>query len=405
MSMRHVGIVLRKELRDMFRDRKAIVSSLLVPIVLMPLLFFVMGLFMNNIDAADENIVIALTHNAAAVQAYLRDEVLADMPGVQLIADPDPEDALRKERASVLLDVPGDAQALIAAGKPLPVTLVNDPDKTKSMSALGRVQRVINAYADATLDEKLRGMGVDVQQLRPLIASSMGIDEYAGVERKAGGGGFMLAMLVPMLIPMLIAVGGSASATDLVAGEKERRTLEPLLSTKGSRLSILMGKFLTVTIFAVLSMFASLIGYAIGFSVNPSSMLSVGHSGGLVLPWLPTVLALGIVLFLGMTFAGIELMLSTYARSFKEAQTYVGYVTILAMLPAYATMMMQAGDIKAVYMLLPVVNAAAGLKMVLGGVIHLPLLLIGLGASVAWSALALYLTSRMFRKESVLFRS
>jgi len=83
----------------------------------------------------------------------------------------------------------------------------------------------------------------------------------------------ILAMSLPMMLVILIASGGVAAATDLVAGEKERNTFEPLLTTKPSRFSLLFGKYLAVTLFSFVSVVATMIGAAAGFMIDPSTML------------------------------------------------------------------------------------------------------------------------------------
>lgn len=405
--MKYAWIVLRKELRDMMRDKKTIVASFLVPIVLMPLMYGLIGLFMGNIvDDGESPVAVVLAPAAARpeVRAFL-EEALSSDPMITLAEDDDPSDALRQERAQVLIDVPEDAAALLEQGRPLPVRVVADGDKTKSVTAASRVSSALEAYTQSKLDARLGEMGIDLEELKPMHTQSQTLVEYTGETPSAGGGGFMIAMIVPMLIPMLVAIGGVSAATDLVAGEKERQTLEPLLSTKCPRLSILLGKYAAVTLFSIAAMISSMIGYALAFALNRDSLLFMGTGGDIALPVGATVVALLTVLLLGLTFAGIELMLSTFARSYKEAQTYMSYITLAVMLPAFATMMMQAGDVNFLHMLIPVMNAAAGLKMILGGVIDMPLLLLGLAASAAWSALAVALTARMFGKETVLFRS
>ena len=108
-------------------------------------------------------------------------------------------------------------------------------------------------------------------------------------------------------------------------------------------MSILIGKYLTVTLFSFVSVISQLIGVLIGSMISPS-FFTMADGGGEVSFFIPIgalLLSILIIIALGMVFASIQLAVSTYARSFKEAQTYLSFLIILAMVPGYATMMMQ----------------------------------------------------------------
>ncbi|MDD2503604.1 MAG: ABC transporter permease subunit, partial [Clostridia bacterium] len=118
--------------------------------------------------------------------------------------------------------------------------------------------QAIQEYSQKQVEQRLIDMNIDLQILQPVsIVPINEADENAG-------GNFMLMMIVPMLASILIAVGGIPAATDLVAGEKERATFEPLLTTQAGRMSILLGKYMTVTMFSFVSVIAQLIGLLIG---------------------------------------------------------------------------------------------------------------------------------------------
>ncbi len=218
----------------------------------------------------------------------------------------------------------------------------------------------------------------------------------------------MIMMMLPMLISILMAVGGIPAATDLVAGEKERATFEPLLTTQSGRMSILLGKYFTVTLFSIMSVIAQFIGVVIGFIVSPGffnmgSEASMGMS--FYIPPAALFLSILITITLGMVFAALQLAVSTYARSFKEAQTYLSFFIFIAMVPAYATMMMQPADLKLYMFFVPLLNVIASLKMILGNVINYTSLGIALGTSIIYVIISLIFATSLFNKEKVLFRS
>jgi ABC-type Na+ efflux pump, permease component len=212
---------------------------------------------------------------------------------------------------------------------------------------------------------------------------------------------------LPLMVSLLVAIGGIPAATDLVAGEKERNTFEPLLTTKPDRASLLFGKYLTVTLFSLVSVAAIVIGMGLGYAINPNS-LSMGTGeqiGGFSVDPLAAFLSIIITIALGFTFSGIQIAISTYAKSFREAQTYLSFLIFAAMIPGYATMFMQPNDLQTIMFVLPVMNTIAAFKMLLGGLINYMNLVLALVTSVFYVGATLWLSTRLFKKEKFLFRS
>jgi sodium transport system permease protein len=244
-------------------------------------------------------------------------------------------------------------------------------------------------------------LGLDPAILQPVQI------ERRNIAPNDRGSNMILQMLLPFLISMLVSVGGIPAATDLVAGEKERNTFEPLLTTMPDRGSLLLGKYFAVTLFSFVSLVAILAGLFFGYMINPDS-LSVGvdpELNGITLEPLAAVLALLITVALGMTFSGIQIALSTIAKTYKEAQTYLSFLMLGAMAPGYATMFMQASDLSPVMFAMPVMNTVASFKMILGGRIDYFCLVLALATSFVFVALTLMFAASLFKKEKVLFRN
>jgi sodium transport system permease protein len=172
-------------------------------------------------------------------------------------------------------------------------------------------------------------------------------------------------------------------------------------------MSILTGKYLTVTLFSIVSVIAQLIGVVIGGMISPG-FFTMGKAGAELSFSIPTAalaLCILITITLGMVFSAIQLAISTYAKSFKEAQTYLSFLIFVAMVPGYATMMLQPDDLKLYMFFVPLLNAIASLKMVLGSVINYTYLGIALGTSAVYVILSLIFAASLFNKEKYLFRS
>lgn len=406
MILKHVWIVFKKEVRDIARDRRTLITNLLIPIILMPLLFAFMGGGMSKMEEDIENITIALTaqSDTEEIRSLLENEVFDNYPNISLKESvEDPVEAIRQDDVRFVLEVESDYATFLEQGTPYTITVHYDQSDTKSISSFGILNQAIQEYSQKQVEHRLTAMNIDLQILQPVeIVPVNTADENTG-------GNFMIMMMLPMLAAVLIAVGGIPAATDLVAGEKERGTFEPLLTTQAGRMSILMGKYLTVTLFSFVSVIAQLIGVIIGGLISPGffTMAEGGAGGGVrfFMPMGALLLSILTIIALGMVFSAVQLAISTFAKSFKEAQTYLSFLIFVAMIPSYATMMMQPDDLQLYMFFVPLLNAIASLKMSLGGVINYTYLGIGLGTSLVYVILSLMLAAWMFNKEKYLFRS
>jgi len=408
MNLKHVWIVFRKEVKDIARDKKTLITNLVVPIVLFPVLFALIGGGVKNLEKSiTENVVVALSEKSDTpeIRAFVKEKLLSLNPNIILAEDvEDPIQAVRDEKVRLLLELDEDYLEKLEKKEPFTIRVLYDKSKMKSSESVGMIQQIGSAFKQSVVKERLVQAGIDPQVLEPSVVEHVDVSEKEG----GGFGNMMLMMMIPMLVAILIAVGGIPAATDLVAGEKERFTFEPLLTTKPGRMSILLGKYFTVTLFSLFSVVAQFIGMMLGLTLNPGSFAMGSPDASLLsfeIPPVALALVLLITLALGMVFAGIQLMVSTYAKSFKEAQTYMSFLIFAAMIPAYATMMMQPGDIKTYMFAVPLLNAIAALKTILGGIIDYTNLLLALCTSVIYVAVSLYLTAKLFNKEKVLFRS
>ncbi|HHW01143.1 MAG TPA: ABC transporter permease [Clostridiaceae bacterium] len=404
MKARHVWIVFKKEVKDIIRDKRTVITNIVIPMILIPLINILVGGGVEKLQRdIEENITITLSETSRTdeIKNLVENEIFKDKPNIRLVDTDNPIDAVRDADVRLVLDFDSDYKQKLTEEKPFVIKLMYDKSSTKSEAAVSIVSQAINEYNMRLVAQRLTQRNIDLEILEPARV------EPVNVAKEGQGGNMVLMMTLPMIIAILVVVGGIPAATDLVAGEKERNTFEPLLTTKPDRASILMGKYLTVTLFSFVSIVAIGMGFVIGYIINPNSItMGTGEQlTGASIPPLALVLSILITVILGMMFAGIQIALSAYARSFKEAQTYLSFLIFAAMIPAYATMFTQPADIKVYVFLIPILNTISAFKMVLGGVIDYTSLLVALVSSIIYLAITLAITASMFNKEKVLFRS
>lgn len=404
MKLKHVMIVLRKEVKDLLRDRRTIISSILLPMILIPVINIVMGGGIQKFEKdMNENVMVALSRssNSPEVRELVQEMILSKNPNIVLVDAEDPVKALENNEIRCIIEIENSYAEKLEDGQPIQITLQYDESKTKSQAAADIVSRAIDRFSEEVVEERIAALGLDPDFLLPVQV------ERKNLAPNDMGNNMMLQMMLPFMISILVAVGGIPAATDLVAGEKERNTFEPLLTTMPDRGSLLLGKYLAVTLFSMVSLVAILVGLSIGYIINPNS-LTIGidtQLQGISLDPLAVVLALLITVALGMTFSGIQIALSTIAKSYKEAQTYLSFLMLAAMVPGYATMFMQASDLSPVMFVMPVMNTVAAFKMILGGSINYFNLVLALVTSIIFVILTLMFAASLFKKEKVMFRN
>jgi len=404
MKLKHVMIVLRKEVKDLLRDRRTIISSILLPMILIPVINIVMGGGIQKFEKdMNENVMVALSRSSNSPEAreLVQERILSKNPNIVLVDAEDPVKALENNEIRCIIEIENSYAEKLEDGQPIQITLQYDESKTKSQAAADIVSRAIDKFSEEVVEERIAALGLDPDFLQPVQV------ERKNLAPNDMGNNMMLQMMLPFMISILVAVGGIPAATDLVAGEKERNTFEPLLTTMPDRGSLLLGKYLAVTLFSMVSLVAILVGLSIGYIINPNS-LTIGidtQLQGISLDPLAVVLALLITVALGMTFSGIQIALSTIAKSYKEAQTYLSFLMLAAMVPGYATMFMQASDLSPVMFVMPVMNTVAAFKMILGGSINYFNLVLALVTSIIFVILTLMFAASLFKKEKVMFRN
>ncbi len=404
MKLKHTLIVFKKEVKDLIRDRRTIFTSILIPMLIIPLINIIMGGGVEKFTKdLNENVTVTLSRasNNSEVKQLVQEKLLKGNPNLKLVEVDDPAEALKNEQVRCILDFEDGFAEKLKVGRPFKITLQYDESKTKSQASVDIVSQAIEQFKVKIVGERIAALGLDKDILEPVVI------ERSNVAEGGQGSNMMLLMFLPMMIGLLVSIGGIPAATDLVAGEKERNTFEALLTTMPSRGSLLMGKYLAVTLFSFVSVVAIVTGMVIGYLINPNSLTMGVDSqiSGFEAQPLAVVLALVITIALGMTFSGLQIALSAFARSYKEAQTYLSFLMIAAMIPGYATMFLQPGDLQTFMFALPVLNTISAFKMILGGVVNYTNLLLALITSVVFVAVTLWIAASLFKKEKILFRS
>ena len=257
------------------------------------------------------------------------------------------------------------------------------------MTAISTVQTMFSTYQNSYLASYLEANHLSSKVLQPFTYNEHAKDEEADS---------MSLMMLGMLIPMMI-IGYSGSgivpiATDLGAGEKERGTLEPLLS-------ILIGKLIVTATFGSITSILSAVGLLLAFKFGMSDTMAITIDLSLQSMLLIVLLAVLYVIFI----SAVMLLVSTYARSLKEANTYLTPVTLIPVLLSVITMYMEPSSVSMAMMNIPILNVVIVIKEIIFNQLNYVHLYMTIGWSIVYVIVSMIAAKMMYEKEEVIFRA
>lgn len=395
--MNHFLTILKKELTDILRDKKTIIMGIIVPILLYPLLMLGFNkLAASSFDMEKKTFSIVVQDQG---NSSVR-ELLKSQKNIKIKEVKDPDKALKDGDISLIVEVPKDFDNDVKNNKKADIKLTYDDKSQDSSMINGTVSSLISEYGQQVAEQRLKEKGIDTSILKPFSSSSKNISETASSKDDAASGlmkGFLMVM--PTLIVVLLLAPTMGIAVDLCAGEKERQTMEPLLSTAVNRMSIVWGKIISLAVVGIITLLCTLFAMAVSFKY-------MGSSSDMNFINARFLLSMGITcLFLVIAIGALEIALSIYARSIKEANSYLSAVYMIAMLLSYAPFMMDSKSIAMKYFNMPVINTTCLIKELMAGIYRTDHLLIVLAWNVVYTVLAVLFARHMFSKEEVIFRS
>ncbi|MDP5191992.1 ABC transporter permease subunit, partial [Rheinheimera baltica] len=211
------------------------------------------------------------------------------------------------------------------------------------------------------------------------------------------------ALIAYILIPLCL-LGASYPAIDMGAGEKERGTLETLLICPISRVSIVLGKFLTVLTTGLVGALITVASFGIwGAVIGSLGGMAVVQEAMSAIAITELILIFSLLLPISAVFAALLLAISIYARTFKEAQNYISPLSIFIFLPLVAAMM-PGVELTAITALVPIMNVALAIKELIKGTADYGLLALIFASTIALATAAIAFCVHWFQQEKVLFR-
>ena len=397
--MKIIWAVFKKEGLDTIRDRRAIIAMIIIPMVIFPVIFGGIGFFaIKEVKKAQEKVI-----NIGLVQP---------LPESPLV------DSLKEKEGFIVKEIEAGVDPLDQVeNTELDAVVVFSPDFSDLVNGVGagelslhyrstgnggilrsRIMDVVRGYQDEVRKSRLQELGHTLDFINPV---KVNFEDTATQQEQIGEavGGF-----IPYIFIILCFTGAMYPAIDLGAGEKERGTLETLLTSSAPLTKIIMGKLLLIICSGLFAASLSLTSMGVALISMGSKIGNFASEIGPMLQPFNVLLFFSLLLPLTVFFASFLLTLSFFAKSFKEAQSIISPMMALIIFPLVFGMMPW---VKLTYItaLVPILNVSLASKAIFSGnvdwgpvgVVYISLLAL---ASIGFVA-----CTKLAGRESILFRS
>jgi len=391
--------IAKKELTDITRDRRTIIMMIVLPFVLIPGLFGVVYTIQSQQaeKATEQQMKVSFFGQEYAPELY---QAFADLDKA-IILDQIPADSvdsyIQNEYLDAAIYVNREYQESIDQNKQAPIII-----KFKGTDSFGitrdRIKSLLTAQENQIITKRMNQLN-----LKPDIVKAYQIEykDVASTQEKLGKfvGGFL-----PYFFIIFGFMGAMYPALDLGAGEKERGTLETILSSPATRLDVVLGKFLVVMLAAITTAFIALGGMYLGIQTFPDIEPWVLEVVNVILSAKTVILMMSLIIPISAFFSALLLGLSIYAKSFKEAQSIVGPLNIAIIFPALIGTL-PGIELNAVTSLIPILNVSLASKDIIAGTIN-PWYMVEVYLSlIVLAGLAIVWCVNWFNRESTIFRN
>ena len=391
--MNAIAVVFRKEILENLRDRRVVFSAFFFGVLLAPTIFALTTTLVSKRAQRDQEeplrLPVAGAMHAPNLLGFLREQG-ADINPVDL----DVHAAIDKVRSGeyeLVVIVPARYGERLKAGDPAPLDLIVDTSNTRAAGSTDRARRLLDAYSRQLASLRLLARGVNPTVIQPLQVH--GID----VATPSGRSLLILGMLTYFCI-MSMLVGGFYLAIDTTAGERERGSLEPLLSLPVTRAQLIVGKMLATCAFMCASLLLTLVAFAIALSFVPLEVLGMAANFSV-----PVVAAIfGVMVPMVPLGAALMTVVASFTRTNREAQSWLSVVMLVPVAPIMAAVMNGTRPDAALMAIPSLSQHLLATSLLRGDGVSAMHVLISAATTLSAGALLGALAVKLYRREAIL---
>ena len=401
MSLRNIGIVYRKEFTEAIRDRRTLISTILVPLLLFPILTVGFGYTaVKLIGKAEKEVhrimILGGEDSPDIVQGIKKLDSIEIVP-----AAPDYRDQIVNKEIHAAVEIPQGFQAALGRNETPTVRIYMYQGEMKSSIGANSIEKSLTQYRDTVAQQRLEAAHLPKTLLKLFEVKQEGI----APPEKAGGA--MIGGLIGYMVILLCMTGAMYPAMDLTAGEKDRGTMETILTSPIKRTHLVLGKFFLVLTASLFTAVLSVISMGVSlYAMARVGGVGGGHGGPLALTIsLKGALAIFVmVLPVAVLFSAALLTIALFAKSYKEAQSYLTPMTFVVIIPAVASLL-PGVELNARLAVVPILNTSLVCKEIVSGTYHWNYIALIFASTCVYAAAAIFIAVKMFQREDVLFRS
>jgi len=394
--MKTIFNIARKEFIDTLRDKRTLLVMIVVPLLLFPVIFsFVSNIQQNSMEEAQERqLKIGYTKGQESNELL---EYLSKTENVKLIALTSPETQrtlIKQDSLDAILNFTPEFSSQINEMKTGTVQFFYESTEE---GVEDRIAEVVRAYEEKIVGQRLNKIEIESQVIDPV---NLAHRDVATTQEKIGkyAGG-----LIPYVFILFCFIGAMYPAIDLFTGEKERKTIETILTSPVKRIQILTGKMVVVVATGIFSALLAIVGLFLGLNFADALPAEVIEVTGDILQVKFIVLLLTMLIPLTIFFAGLLIPISIYAKSFKEAQSIITPINVLVIVPAIVGML-PGIELSLQTALIPIVNIALATKEIIAGTIDYGLLTVVYGSLIVIALAGVVFSVKYFAQENNILR-
>jgi len=393
MTLNRVPAIYRKEMLDIIRDRRTLISMIVVPLAAMPLLFYVIGLLITSAEkrAGAEASAIAV-RNPEALPGLAE---FLTTSGFEVTRCDDLQAAVEKKQVAAGL------APVAQPGEALEIRIFNDDTRQGSTLAARNLRRALDQFRDQLIRSRLEALRVPAAVLKPFTVKEVNV----APQRKRAG--FFWGGILGYIVVLLMFSGGMYPVIDMTAGEKERRTLEIFLAAPAGREEIVLGKLLAATTAVFLTALLSVASMVVALRYSDfGKQARQMKEAAAQMPLDAATIGLILLALAPMAVMAASLMIAIalVAKSFKEAQSYLTPLVMAVVFPLVAGMM-PGVELTPALAWVPLFNVCQLVKQIFQGDFTPLVFTITMAANVVYAAIAFFVAVRVFSNERVLFRT
>lgn len=391
--------VFLKEIRETLRDKRVILGVIVSPLLVTPLLIGTLLFFAGKKEIEKRASIVEVGIVEQSVFPELVDQLKGDNTfNVQVFDSRGAaKEAIEDRKIRAALIVSENARSEFSSNNSAPLEILYNLANENSQNAQSRLQNFIGRFDRGALMERIEVAGLAENFAKPTKI------EITNIATSASAGSFVLGLFLPYIIVMSAAFGGIQTAFDLCAGEKERGTMETLLVSPASRYEIVIGKLLTILTISFIASCCAITGIIVPIALGLEFFTKlVGDS--ISFNFLSVIWMLLIVIPLALFTSSLLLVISSFARNQKEAQTYILPFFSVVILPAMLSSVLGA-EAPIYTAFIPILNISLTMKQIFGDLFDPLFFSISLVSSFTYAFLAMRLAVSFFQREQILFRT